>query len=99
MGFVSHCIGLAVMLCMTAAETAFRNSCRYIPGDEGWPAPYDWRALNDTVEGRLIVTVPQASVCHTSPYSNYNETACESLKSGWSLAQTLYVAPSNTSSA
>lgn len=85
---------LGVVLCMALAGAAAQTSCKYIPGDEGWPASNDWSTLNDTVGGRLIATVPQASVCHTSPYSEFNETACEALKSGWSLAQTLYVVPS-----
>lgn len=67
------------------------NPCRFIPGDDGWPGMDDWNELNKTVNGRLTVTVPQASVCHQHPYFNYDETACESLQSAWDSAQTLYV--------
>jgi len=60
-------------------------SCRFIPGDEGWPSQSDWDRLNRTVRGRLIATVPLASVCHTPTYS---ETACDSLKQQWDLSPT-----------
>ncbi|KAI1100577.1 putative FAD-dependent isoamyl alcohol oxidase [Jackrogersella minutella] len=61
--------------------------CRYIPGDADWPSPDDWSNLNKTIQGRLIETVPQASVCHTSPYSDFDATACETLKTTWNEAQ------------
>ena len=74
------------------AGTGSVTPCRYIPGDDGWPSQADWALLNNTVGGQLIATIPQASVCHTSPYSDYNETECEALAAGWDLAKTLYVA-------
>ncbi|KAG6361364.1 hypothetical protein INS49_009591 [Diaporthe citri] len=47
-----------------------------IPGDETWPSSADWQTLNSTVGGRLVATIPQASVCHATPYANYDEAAC-----------------------
>lgn len=65
------------------------KGCRYIPGDEGWPMQDDWAQLNRTVGGRLIATVPQASVCHSEPYFKLNNTACAVLQDEWGLAQIL----------
>ncbi|KAF4614409.1 hypothetical protein G7Y89_g15329 [Cudoniella acicularis] len=70
------------------AGTANTASCRYIPGDDKWPSQSDWALLNSTVGGRLIATIPQASICHTSPYSDFNKTACETLAANWNLAKT-----------
>ena len=63
------------------------SSCTFVPGDEGWPSPEDWKALNSSVDGRLISTVPQASVCHTAPFGNYNEDECKILQADWTKAQ------------
>ncbi|KAI0097727.1 putative FAD-dependent isoamyl alcohol oxidase [Nemania sp. FL0031] len=68
--------------------------CRYIPSDPEYPGADDWSALNKTVVGRLIRTMPQASVCHTKPSAVlYNEAACADLQSIWSLAQIYELKP------
>lgn len=65
--------------------------CRYLPGDDQWPDNAQWAALNQSLGGRLIATVPQASVCHNIPYLHYDRAACQALASTWDSAQTLYV--------
>ncbi|KAJ5956778.1 hypothetical protein N7501_011057 [Penicillium viridicatum] len=55
-------------------------SCRYIPGDAGWPTENQWQALNVTVGGRLLATNPIAHVCHDPAYSAAD---CESLQEAW----------------
>ncbi|KAK0634263.1 hypothetical protein B0T17DRAFT_611304 [Bombardia bombarda] len=71
--------------------------CRTIPGDASWPNRYDWAALNATVNGRLIATVPIAAPCHNSftgqgypnkPLSTYNEDQCAALRNSWYLPET-----------
>ena len=83
-------IGCQLLLLLATTAGAEASSCRYIPGDDGWPDDAEWAQLNETVGGRLIATVPQASVCHSLPYDDFNETACEILKTSWDYAQTLY---------
>ena len=62
------------------ASAGPNDTCRYIPGDAGWPSYSDWTQLNLTVGGRLIATVPVGHVCHKSgPFAAYNQTACEDL--------------------
>ncbi|KAF2676483.1 FAD-binding domain-containing protein [Lentithecium fluviatile CBS 122367] len=68
-----------------AANTTF--TCRCMPGDVCWPSRSTWDRFNTTVDGRLIATVPQASVCHDP---HYDEAACAVLKEGWDLTQTFY---------
>ena len=63
--------------------------CRNIPGDHAWPTETEWAAFNNTIQGRLISTIPQAKVCHLAPYESYNSSACTTLAHGWGLAQTL----------
>jgi hypothetical protein len=60
-------------------------SCRYLPGDDGWPSPQEWDKLNTTVHGQLIATVPLGSACHDP---TYNAKECAQLQEGWLLAQT-----------
>lgn len=61
------------------------GSCRYIPGDPGWPNNNQWRQLNQTVNGRLIATIPLAEVCH-DPY--YNAISCSELAAVWDRPET-----------
>ncbi len=65
-------------------------TCKYIPGDAGWPTQDVWNQLNDTVGGRLIATVPQAAICHVGGYATleFNEAACEALQPEWNSPQT-----------
>lgn len=58
-------------------------SCRCFPGDECWPSDAEWSALNATVEGRLVSTVPLGYPCH-DPY--YDEGQCAQLRSQWLYA-------------
>jgi len=69
-------------------------TCRYIPGDAGWPSQEKWNKLNKTLEGRLIATVPIAHVCHDrGDFFAYNETECAAVAKGIedAGAATLYV--------
>lgn len=78
----------------TVPVCSLSTRCRYIPEDEEWPSPADWTRLNGTVGGRLVATIPQASVCHAFPYHNYDEIECEALAARWNLSTTLYVTSS-----
>jgi hypothetical protein len=61
--------------------------CKVIPSDLQWPSQDTWTQLNQTVRGRLIASVPEAAVCHSSGYGPLpeNEAACDALKPQWSL--------------
>ena len=66
-----------------------RNAaCRLIPGDAAWPKGAAWSQLNKTVNGRLIATVPVASICHDP---KYEANTCGRLKKEWSFPQSQYV--------
>ena len=60
------------------------DQCRYIPGDKSFPGKNDWNKLNETVSGRLIGTVPAATICHGD---DYGEQLCNNLKKEWDLPQ------------
>ncbi|KAK1956048.1 FAD binding domain-containing protein [Colletotrichum sublineola] len=67
-------------------------SCHCLPGDDCWPSKSSWDALNSTVGGKLIATVPIGSVCHDP---NYDEAACTALQNAWTLPETHF--PSSSS--
>lgn len=62
------------------ASAASQPSCRYIPGDIGWPNQRQWDSLNRTVNGQLIRTLPAGHVCHDP---TYNEAQCKDLLAKW----------------
>lgn len=64
------------------------TSCRCYPGEECWPSQKEWDAFNATVGGRLVATVPIASVCHYDNFTIYNAAACASLLSVWDYPET-----------
>ncbi|KAJ5250772.1 hypothetical protein N7489_001182 [Penicillium chrysogenum] len=59
------------------------SQCKCAPSDPCWPSGADWSALNETVSGRLIKTIPPGSVCYKSE-PNYNPSACQYLLKNWS---------------
>lgn len=78
------------LLSLASAATAVaispfhsNSSCRVLPGDTAWPNAIQWANLNKTVSGRLIASVPESSVCHNSPFNDYNTAACAVLQSTW----------------
>ena len=57
-----------------------RDNCRCFPGDDCWPTTKEWSHFNETIDGRLVATVPLASPCHAP---NYDATTCAPIKDGW----------------
>ncbi|KAK2049429.1 FAD binding domain-containing protein [Colletotrichum somersetense] len=58
--------------------------CKCFPGDSCWPATAQWDALNTTVGGNLIATVPLGSPCHDP---TYDAATCASLQSQWQYSE------------
>src|ERR1700761_6484298 len=53
------------------------GSCRWVPGQQGWPSDTEWTALSQAVKGRLLKPAPPAAACHGLPQGD-----CEDIKSG-----------------
>lgn len=83
-------LSLAISTCL---PKAYAGGCRNLPGDEGWPNETAWSNLNAALNGQLISTVPQAHVCHTAPYNDYDPAACAKLEPGWTIAETYVPKP------
>lgn len=77
-----------LLVVASAVTAAHGHSCKNIPGDPNWPVWAEWDALNKTIGGKLISTVPLASVCHSEgEFALYNETACAALQTRWDWSQ------------
>ncbi|TGJ78842.1 hypothetical protein E0Z10_g9927, partial [Xylaria hypoxylon] len=72
--FTGLAVGAAVQ------KSSSPPTCKYIPGDKGWPSAELWNRLNSTVGGRLIATHPLAETCHGDTFSS---TECEYLQENW----------------
>ncbi|KAK1995412.1 FAD binding domain-containing protein [Colletotrichum falcatum] len=66
------------------ADKRAAGECKCFPGDSCWPATAQWDALNTTVGGNLIATVPLGSPCHDP---TYDAAACASLQSQWQYSE------------
>ena len=60
------------------------NSCKCMPGDACWPSIEDWNALNSSIGGKLVATVPIGSPCHDPTYV---EAECLSLQQQWFMPE------------
>ena len=56
------------------------KKCLALPGDSDWPSTEAWSTLNETVNGKLVKTVPIGSPCHDP---TYDASACDALKAAW----------------
>ena len=72
--------------------SAIAGGCRLIPSDAQWPSAQQWAALNKTVGGRLIATVPAGAPCYKSTFdvktggfslSTFDEVACANVQNSW----------------
>lgn len=78
---------LFTLLSITGLTVAGHDRvCRAIPDTSSWPSTRKWASLNNTVEGRLISTVPLAAPCHLTfnNQSTYNKEECDKIIAGWS---------------
>ncbi|KAJ0423016.1 hypothetical protein BJY00DRAFT_63218 [Aspergillus carlsbadensis] len=91
-GFSAAVAALLVSNAVAGSCKPRDTSCHCLPEDPCWPASNKWDALNSTVGGRLIATVPIGSPCHDP---NYDEAACAALQADWNYPQTHY--PSSSS--
>ncbi|KAK1981821.1 FAD binding domain-containing protein [Colletotrichum cereale] len=73
---------LAVQAAAVVKPTA--DDCKCFPGDSCWPVTEQWNALNTTVGGNLIATVPLGSPCHDP---TYDAATCASLQNQWQFTE------------
>lgn len=71
-------LGLVATALPVEASQSF--SCRCFPGDDCWPSNFIWNAFNQSVDGRLMATVPMGTPCHAP---NYSEEKCKAIKDEW----------------
>ncbi|KAJ5947494.1 FAD binding domain protein [Penicillium verhagenii] len=89
---VGALFGLTTLALSVQASESSSSECRCFPGDDCWPSTSVWNAFNQSVDGRLVATVPLATPCHTP---HYDEEACASLKTGWDLPEEHYQSSSS----
>ncbi|KAG9256537.1 FAD binding domain-containing protein [Emericellopsis atlantica] len=68
---------------LLSAVAVAAQDCKCLPGDSCWPSISQWEALNSTVGGRLVATVPLGSPCHDP---DYDSEKCDYLQSQWQYA-------------
>jgi hypothetical protein len=71
------------------AEKRRAARCKVFPGDASWPAEAAWKALNETLNGALIKTIPQAAPCYDGPA--YSKASCDALTRSWTNSYSQYV--------
>jgi len=96
-GLLSLALLATLSPAVQAVECEKRDAeCKCFPGDACWPSSSTWSSLNETVNGKLIATVPLAAVCHdgsnTHPdWPAYDEAACAALQARWYAIPHTYI--------
>jgi hypothetical protein len=69
---------------LLAASAQASSACRCFPGDACWPAEDVWTKFNQSIDGRLVKTVPLGQPCHAP---NYDAAECATLREGWTVPE------------
>ena len=85
-------IGRTALLALTGTAIV-RAQCKSSPGSDSWPAPEEWAAFNQSVNGRLIGSanygpvVPLSASCHDNPtgLGQYDAAQCAAVRANWTL--------------
>lgn len=80
-------LGCSAILAAIAAPLN-STDCRCFPGDACWPSRDEWNTLNNTLEGKLVATIPLAAACHDDQYVAYNNATCAELQHSWTTPET-----------
>ncbi|CAG7952169.1 unnamed protein product [Penicillium olsonii] len=72
---------------LLAVSAQASTACRCFPGDACWPSVDVWTQFNETIDGRLIKTVPLGTPCHAP---NYDAEKCTTLRDGWTVPEEHY---------
>ncbi|KAJ5770175.1 uncharacterized protein N7511_002226 [Penicillium nucicola] len=84
---------LSVLLTsLLVASAGASSACRCFPGDACWPAEDVWSKFNQSIDGRLVKTVPLGKLCHTP---NYDAAQCATLREGWTVPEEHYESSSS----
>lgn len=84
------------------SESSTAAACKCGPTDKCWPSAAKWAALNSTVNGRLIKTIPIGSVCHTTTVvdstatNTFDATKCADVQANWHFPQVSCLFPVHT---
>jgi hypothetical protein len=69
------------LITLFACHRAHAN-CKVTPSDPDWPSYRDWRALNASIGGALIRTIPAGSACYPgNPFGS--PIPCNVTENGW----------------
>jgi hypothetical protein len=74
----------ALLLASLLAVAQASTTCRCFPGDACWPSEDVWTKFNQTIDGRLVKTIPLGTPCHAP---NYNAEECTALRDAWTVPE------------
>jgi hypothetical protein len=64
------------------ARQAGIPACKAVPGSGDWPSPDTWKALNESIGGRLLQPTPLGAVCHPG-HASYSAAQCPVVQAAW----------------
>ncbi|GLB05983.1 hypothetical protein AtubIFM57258_001278 [Aspergillus tubingensis] len=68
------------------------TTCRCFPGEKCWPSLAEWTQFNESIDGRLIQTIPLGKPCHTP---SYQAGVCDYLREQWTEPEIHYESSSS----
>ena len=77
--------GVLLSVLAFTAEGAHETLCKTTTKDTTWPLPHEWGALNSSLHGALIKTIPVASSCYKgNPFGS--PVNCSIVNDYWTYA-------------
>jgi hypothetical protein len=89
MRFSSFRSEFLLFLLSQALADGSSKSCKAIPDTPSWPSDAAWAALNKTLSGALIKSVPPGGVCHPEQ-PNFNSVSCLAVAQEWTTSWTFH---------
>ncbi|THU98257.1 FAD binding domain protein [Dendrothele bispora CBS 962.96] len=75
---------LKVVFVAALASFTVGKNCRILPTDPSWPTQDVWDAFNNSVDGRLVKTIPLGSPCHDP---TFDQEQCDIIQSNWNIPE------------
>jgi hypothetical protein len=82
-------VDTSVSALVDATYKGQRYACKCYIGQSCWPSQTSWKALNTTVEGKLVVHIPPGAPCHNQfsgplgTVNTYNAAKCAEANAKW----------------
>lgn len=86
----SHGGEFSYLFTSVSGSSLSSGECKAYPGDTAWPSKEEWDALDKSMNGALIPTVPIAAPCYQD-WNRFDQQKCDAIIANWTSPYFQYV--------